>query len=69
MKSGLALEAGEDLALEADERAMVGNRTSNSGRVFGARVHALFRIIPLILSMALSIPWLCAYSLAPGGGP
>jgi hypothetical protein len=69
VKERLALEAGEELALEAYGRTMVGNRTGASGRFMGARVHALVKITPLILPMGFSFLWLHAHLRAPGAGP
>ena len=66
MKAQLKLEPPEQLALEAYERTMVANRTNAAGQVIGTRIHALVRVMPLILPIGFSALWLYAYCFAPG---
>ena len=65
IKSQLQLSPSNAMALETYERTMVANRTNQSGRVVGNRIHALVRIAPLILPIGFSLLWLYAYFFAP----
>ncbi len=65
MKTEVALEPTERLALEMYERTMVANRTNAAGRVIGSRIHALVRVTPLILPVGFAVLWLYAFYFAP----
>jgi hypothetical protein len=66
VKTDLALDPSEQLALDVYERTMVANRTSADGRAIGGRIHALGRIAPLALPIGFAALWLFAYFCAPG---
>ncbi len=65
LQAELTLSPGEKLALDSYQRTMVNNRTTASGRIIGARIHALVRVTPLLLPFGFSLLWLYAYAFAP----
>ena len=65
VKTELALEPQERLALEFYERTMVANRTNARSEIIGSRIHALVRVTPLVLPVGFSALWLYAYHFAP----
>jgi hypothetical protein len=66
VKADIALTPSEQLALATYERTMVAQRTNASGKVIGSRIHALVRVVPLILPIGFAALWLYAYHSAPG---
>ena len=65
IESELTLSDSEAVALHAYVKTMVRNRTNRAGLVIGSRIHALVRIVPLILPVGFSLLWLYAYRFAP----